>query len=393
MLNLKLFPAEYGDCIWIEYAGERNINILIDGGTTKTYQNFIKQEIKKIKELEQKMDLIICTHIDYDHIGGLVQLLKNTESQIINSVWYNGFLQIIDSKYYTQIENEYSARDYKILDDFINKGTRYNGKQKIGINEGIALGTLLEEKKISINTVTEGKVISAETIKKIIKFTEGLKITVLGPSIERIQDLENYWKKEMVSRNYVFRVSNKIKLMKAFEYQLEAIKLFYAEEQIKISGQEKLEKYIGNLTETDNSITNGSSISFIVHYKDKKYLFLGDAIIDDILLKRIESVVGYKYRFSAIKLPHHGSRYNITDEFIKRYKANEYYCLTNAKRFEHPDLEVLATIICNDSVFKTIVFNYPINKAHFLNNHEWKEKYNYEVIIGTGENPIERIFK
>ena len=46
------------------------------------------------------MDLIICTHIDYDHIGGLVQLLKNTESQIINSVWYNGFLQIIDSKYY-----------------------------------------------------------------------------------------------------------------------------------------------------------------------------------------------------------------------------------------------------------------------------------------------------
>ena len=169
MLNLKLFPAEYGDCIWIEYAGERNINILIDGGTTKTYQNFIKQEIKKIKELEQKMDLIICTHIDYDHIGGLVQLLKNTESQIINSVWYNGFLQIIDSKYYTQIENEYSARDNKILDDIINKGTRYNGKQKIGINEGIALGTLLEEKKISINTVTEGKVISAETIKKIIK--------------------------------------------------------------------------------------------------------------------------------------------------------------------------------------------------------------------------------
>ena len=137
MLNLKLFPAEYGDCIWIEYAGERNINILIDGGTTKTYQNFIKQEIKKIKELEQKMDLIICTHIDYDHIGGLVQLLKNTESQIINSVWYNGFLQIIDSKYYTQIENEYSARDNKILDDIINKGTRYNGKQKIGINEGL----------------------------------------------------------------------------------------------------------------------------------------------------------------------------------------------------------------------------------------------------------------
>lgn len=393
MLKLKLFPAEYGDCIWMEYTGEQNINILIDGGTTKTYQKFIKQEIKNIKELGQKMDLIICTHMDYDHIGGLVQFLKNAESQIIGSVWYNGFLQMIDSKYYTQTENRFSTRDNKILDDIINKGTRYDGKQEIGINEGMALGTLLEEKRISINTVADGKAISAETIKETIKLAEDVKITVLGPSIERIQDLENYWKREMISRNYTFRVANKIKLMEAFEYQLEAIKLFYAEERTKVSGQEELEKYIGNLNETDNSVTNGSSISFIIHYKNEKYLFLGDAIIDDVLLKRIESVVGYEYRFSAIKLPHHGSRYNITREFIKRYKANEYYCLTNAERFGHPDLEVLATIICIDSAFKNIVFNYPIDKACFLEHHEWKERYNYEVVIGTGDIPVERIFE
>ena len=108
----------------------------------------------------------------------------------------------------------------------------------------MALGTLLEEKKISINTVADGKAISAETIKETIKITEDVTITVIGPSIERIQDLENYWKREMISRNYTFRVANKIKLMEAFEYQLEAIKLFYAEERTKVSGQEELEKYI-----------------------------------------------------------------------------------------------------------------------------------------------------
>ena len=170
-------------------------------------------------------------------------------------------------------------------------------------------------------------------------------------------------------------------------------KLFYAEERTKVSGQEELEKYIGDLNETDNSVTNGSSISFIMHYKNEKYLFLGDAIIDDVLLKRIESVVGYEYRFSAIKLPHHGSRYNITREFIERYKAKEYYCLTNTERFGHPDLEVLATIICSDPVFKTIVFNYPIDKACFLEQQKWKEQYNYEVVIGTGDIPVERVFE
>ena len=44
MLKIKLLPAEYGDCIRIALTGEQDINILIDGGTAKTYHKFIKQE-------------------------------------------------------------------------------------------------------------------------------------------------------------------------------------------------------------------------------------------------------------------------------------------------------------------------------------------------------------
>lgn len=393
MLKMKLLPAEYGDCIWIAMTSKQYINILVDGGTTKTYREFIKKEMDDIRKVGQKLDLIISTHMDYDHIGGLVQLLKSEEKKNIGSVWYNGFLQMVDSKYYTQTENRFSVRDNKILDDIISKGTMYDGEQDIGINEGMSLGTLLEENQISVNTVVGGKAISTEYVKETIKLAENVEITVLGPSKENIQELEGYWKKEMISRNYTFRVSNKIKLMEAFEYQLEAIKLFYAGERTRVSGQEELEKYIGNLSELDNSITNRSSISFIMHYENKKYLFLGDAIIDNILLNNIESVVGHEYRFAAIKLPHHGSRYNITLKFIERYKADEYYCLTNSERFGHPDLEVLASIICSDSSFKTIIFNYPIDKAYFLEHQDWKEKYNYEIVIGTGDSPVERIFE
>ena len=197
----------------------------------------------------------------------------------------------------------------------------------------------------------------------------------------------------MVSRNFMFRVSNKIKLMEAFEYQLERIKTQYLEERLNISEIDDLEKYIGDLKEFDESIVNRSSISFILGHDNKKYLFLGDAVIDETILRNIENVVGVKYRFSAIKLPHHGSRYNITHEFICRYTADEYYCLTNSKKYDHPDLEVLATILCKDSHFKKVVFNYPIIKAYFLDKKEWKEKYNYEVIIGDGKTIMERIFE
>ena len=174
---------------------------------------------------------------------------------------------------------------------------------------------------------------------------------------------------------------------------MECIEFLYKSESYKISENEDLTKYIGELLERDESIVNKSSISFILEYSDKKYLFLGDAVVDEIILKNIESVVGYEYRFSAIKLPHHGSRYNITHDFINRYNADEYYCLTNSVKYSHPDLETLAAILCKDPKYKKLIFNYPIDKAYFLNKKEWKEKYNYEIIIGDGKKVVERMFE
>ena len=255
------------------------------------------------------------------------------------------------------------------------------------------MGVLVENRKIPLNEIVAGQAISTESVRNKIEIAKNVYISILGPSKENIIEVEEYWKKEMVSRNFMFRVSNKIKLMEAFEYQLERIKTQYLEERLNISEIDDLEKYIGDLKEFDESIVNRSSISFILEHDNKKYLFLGDAVIDETILRNIENVVGFKYRFSAIKLPHHGSRYNITHEFICRYTADEYYCLTNSKKYDHPDLEVLATILCKDSHFKKVVFNYPIIKAYFLDKKEWKEKYNYEVIIGDGKTIMERIFE
>lgn len=392
MLSIKLFPAKYGDCIVVSVGKENQYNLLIDGGFALTYKNHLKSEIQRIKERRQKIDLIVCTHMDNDHISGLVQVLKDTDSGYIKNIWYNGFLQIVNSKFYSQEDNTYTDRDNKLLETIISQGTVSDAEQEVGINEGMSLGVLIEEKNIPLNTITGGQAICSELIESRNEILPNLFVTVLGPSKSNIIEVEDYWKKDMVSRNYMFRVSNKIKLTEAFEYQLERIKYIYASERYKISENEDLEKYIGDLTEMDESIVNRSSISFILEHDNKKYLFLGDAVIDEAVLRNIENVVGFKYRFSAIKLPHHGSRYNITHDFIQRYTADEYYCLTNSKKYEHPDLEVLAAIICKDSLFKRLVFNYPIDKAHFLDKKEWKEKYNYEVIIGDGKNIVERIF-
>lgn len=393
MMSIKLFPAEYGDCIMLSIGKENQYNILIDGGLSKTYQKYIKLEIQQIKEKRQKIGLLVCTHMDNDHICGLIQVLKETNPDFIDNVWYNGFFQIVNSRFYSQKENRFTDRDNKILDEIIFQGMVSDSEQEIGINEGMSLGVLIEENKIPLNLVVEGRAICSELVKNRYEIATNIFITVLGPSKNNIIELEDHWKKDMVSRNYMFRVSDKIKLTEAFEYQIERIKSIYTNESFKICENEDLTKYIGDLSERDESIVNRSSISFILEYNKRKYLFLGDTVIDKTILKNIENVVGFEYRFSAIKLPHHGSRYNITHDFISRYSADEYYCLTNSIKYGHPDLEVLATILCKDSKFKKLIFNYPIDKAYFLNKEEWKEKYNYEVIIGDGKTIVERIFE
>ena len=279
------------------------------------------------------------------------------------------------------------------MDVIISQGQISDEEQEIGINEGMSFGVLVEEKRIPLNVITGGKAICTGQIKNKYEIAKNVFITILGPSKNDIVELEKYWKNDMVSRNYMFRVSDKIKLMKAFEYQLERIKSTVTYEKYKISRNEDLEKYIGELTECDDSLVNRSSISFILEYDNRKYLFLGDSIIDKIMLDRIENEVGFQYRFTAIKLPHHGSRYNITHDFISRYTAEEYYCLTNSTKYGHPDMEVLAAVLCKDIHLKKLVFNYPIDKAYFINKTEWKEKYKYDVIIGDGETVMERVFK
>lgn len=393
MMRINLIPAGYGDCIIISIEEKCMYNILIDGGVTKTYQKFIKSKIHEMVDAGQKLNLMICTHMDNDHICGLIETLKKEKAENIENIWYNGFLQIIDEKYYSKTNSEYTIGDTEILDKIIFRGMISDEEQEVGINEGMSLSVLIEKNEIPLNMIADGKAISTKGLKGRYEIEKDIFVTIIGPSEKNIMEIEKYWKKDMISRNYMFRAVDKIKLMEAFEYQLECIKKVYACEKVRISEHMELEKYMGDLLESDSSIVNQSSISFILEYHDKKYLFLGDSVMDEEMIEKIQNAVGFKCRFSAIKLPHHGSRYNITREFIDRYTADEYYCLTNSKKYGHPDLEVLTTIICKDQNFKRLVFNYPIEKADYINKDEWKEKYKYDVIIGNGENVVERIFE
>ena len=109
----------------------------------------------------------------------------------------------------------------------------------------------------------------------------------------------------------------------------------------------------------DNTPENEASIAFELECWDGvKLLLLGDANYQDYMegLKLFHPDKEEKLEYNIVKLSHHGSKNNFHPDFLKRIHTPYYIVSTNGVKFNHPDKDVLAQIICNtDSV---ILFNY-----------------------------------
>ncbi|WP_294229699.1 MBL fold metallo-hydrolase [uncultured Chryseobacterium sp.] len=69
-MEIKFLKAGSGDSILIQEGGH---NILIDGGNDCKY---LLQQVEKIYIKREKIDLLIVTHHDDDHIKGIIDLLS-----------------------------------------------------------------------------------------------------------------------------------------------------------------------------------------------------------------------------------------------------------------------------------------------------------------------------
>ena len=91
MLNIKVLKALNGDSIIISYGDDRLHYILVDGGRGKLCFHQLCKFIDEIKEKKGKIDLLVLTHIDSDHIDGILRLFSNQDFDfsIIEQMWFN----------------------------------------------------------------------------------------------------------------------------------------------------------------------------------------------------------------------------------------------------------------------------------------------------------------
>src|SRR4051794_22840069 len=97
-ITIEVLPADRGDALWVECHGStgRPWRLLFDGGMPAT-SNVLRERVLALGETERVIDLAVVSHIDSDHIGGILPLLSAGDLGVtFGDVWFNGLPQLPD---------------------------------------------------------------------------------------------------------------------------------------------------------------------------------------------------------------------------------------------------------------------------------------------------------
>jgi hypothetical protein len=358
VLKLRVIQAEFGDCLILECGKASDLHyVLIDGGPAGIYDAHLREELKAISDIHGKLDLVILSHVDNDHVIGLLDLIAELRGQkandepetiAINALWHNTFSQTIGSG------NDIEARVNALAtNDTAATGAKTAAGVAIkGISEGHRLGVAASAHGIPINPGFSYGVVSLENTPGVVTFGD-TSLHIVGPTERNLKKLRNEWLDWLREQDEKIPTSN----------------TFF-------------------MAMTDRSFQNLSSIVVLAQAGEKKILLTGDGrgdhIYDGLSQAGLLDAEGHLH-VDVLKIPHHGSNRNIDRQFFKNISANIYVISANGK-YGNPDLAPLIWIVEaareRDQAIELFVTNATADTQQLLREYSPVE-YDYRLTVMT----------
>lgn len=341
MISLEFLPARFGDCIWIEYGDDQTTHrILIDGGTGGT-RHEIRKKIDSLPEEERAFELVVVTHIDKDHIAGILGLLEDADELnfTVNDFWFNAFKHLPEED-----------------DD----------DEEFGAKQGERLTNAITKHNISWNDAFNGEavVIDSEKLPQI-ELPGGMKLTLISPTSKHLENLRPKWIKEVEDAGMI---PGGAPITDDDEDDDEGFGATVLPDVDTLAQAPFSE---------DRSPANGSSIAFLAEFEDTSILFCGDAFPSQVL--EVLNVISPddKIDLDAVKISHHGSSGSTSPELLEKINCKNYIISTNGSTFKHPKADTISRIIKSTDENAHLIFNYKssINDVWDLIGLKQKHKY------------------
>jgi beta-lactamase superfamily II metal-dependent hydrolase len=321
MLKIDLMPAQQGDCLWIEYGDARRpYRVLIDGGTPATYRT-LKRRIEALPERDRRFELVVITHIDSDHIGGILKLLQNPPRGLeIGDVWFNGLKHLPPP-----------------------------GKS-LSVKQGEDLVKELETERFPWNDKFGGASICMNTSGPLpkVRLREDMRLTLLSPYRAQLQKLRPKWQREV-----------------------EELERRKREAARKAGGETlSLPPDVATLAESpfepDAAVANGSSLALLAEFDGKAVLLGADAyapVLEKSIRRLLAAEGKERLRLDAFKVSHHGSDANTSPALLGLLDCERYLISTDGSIHGHPDDGAMSRILVYGGETKTLHFNYRNNRT------------------------------
>lgn len=366
--TLEALPARYGDCLLLHYGTEKAPGlVLIDGGPSQVWKPFLKPRLEALaakRPSSFRIDLLMVSHVDDDHVLGLVDFAKAWEEAKtakqpwafpVSQAWFNSFERISNAKDIGAVTASVTASvgvpsladidlDRPELAGTPKDEARAGLKVLASINNGKKLRDYLDKLKVKSNVGFPDKLVEPGKGPSVpFKLGESLTLHVVAPLPDQLNALR-----------------------KTFATDLKPLKALAAY--------------------TDSSVPNLSSIAAVARVGGKSILLTGDAR-GDYLLEGLRAEgqldAAGKLHVDVLKLPHHGSDRNVERAFFESITADHYVASADGTygNPDRPTLEMIMEARGKEAAY-TIHLTYPLDVIDTRRKEEWEKDRQSEIDKG-----------
>jgi Metallo-beta-lactamase superfamily len=376
LISLDMLPAAHGDCLWIEYGtGQATRRILIDGGPAHTYPQ-LRERILRLPVKARHFELLVITHIDADHIEGVVRLLQDAQALgcSFDRIWFNGREQL--DRVPDPAGEALGAKQGEMLGLLIKQYEARTGQAVW--NKGLPDGLAMVDRQA-------GQL-------PVVKLPGGCALTLLSPDADRLLALKTKWHKVLGQAHW--KAGDEATVLRALLASKTLKPLGDVPGHVlsdMLGGDDKDEAMAGRfetpdplgrdqLGQPDDALGGGgdddeaepgadtpfgSDTSLELTQADTtvRLLLAGDAwaAVMEASVDQLLAGTGTKrLSLDGFKLPHHGSAANITPTLLGKLQCGHFLVSTSGAVFRHPHARAINLLIDKHpaSIKPALSFNY-----------------------------------